>query len=198
MNRLEESGYIQYDVGLSVVDDAVREAGLAFLTATAGVSPPTILEAYVLPQFSGIEFAYIAIDAVYVLTRGGYQVARNETDYPLFITIHELDLADWERFFERFGDSNGPTAPVTRQNRWAATDRSRTVCADRCGDHRRAASHPPLGNRYVRARALRDLRVGTGYPRPDVRRPRNRGRLLPGLYGSSSVTSTRVSSVRHR
>ena len=164
MNRLEGAGYVQYDQGLSVVDDAVREAGLALLTAAADVSPPTILEVYVLPQFAGIEFAYIAIDAVYVLTRGGYQVARDETDYPLFITIHELDLTDWERFFERFGDSNGPTAPVTRRNRWAATDRSRTVCADRCGDHRRAASHPPLGNRYVRARILRDLGVGTGYP----------------------------------
>lgn len=103
VNRLEEAGYVQYDEGLSVVDDAVREAGLAFLTATAGVSPPTISEAYVLPQFAGMEFAYNAIDAVYVWTRGGYQVSRNETDYPLFIAIRESDLADWERFFERFG-----------------------------------------------------------------------------------------------
>lgn len=50
-----------------------------------------------------MEFAYTAIDAVYVWTRGGYQVARDETDYPLFIAIRETDLADWERFFERFG-----------------------------------------------------------------------------------------------
>ena len=103
VNRLEEAGYIQYDGGLSVVDDAVREAGLAFLAAATAVSPPTISEAYVLPQFAGMEFAYNAIDAVYVWTRGGYQVSRNETDYPLFIAIRESDLEDWERFFERFG-----------------------------------------------------------------------------------------------
>jgi hypothetical protein len=103
VNRLEEAGYVQYDEGLSVVDDAVREAGLAFLTATAGVSPPTISEAYVIPHFAGMEFAYNAIDAVYVWTRGGYQVSRNETDYPLFIAIRESGLTDWERFFERFG-----------------------------------------------------------------------------------------------
>jgi hypothetical protein len=103
VNRLEEAGYVQYEGGLSVVDDTVREAGLAFLAAAAAISPPTISEAYVLPQFAGMEFAYTAIDAVYVWTRGGYQVARDETDYPLFITIHETDFADWEQFFERFG-----------------------------------------------------------------------------------------------
>jgi DNA-binding Lrp family transcriptional regulator len=103
VNRLEEAGYIQYDGGLSVVDDVVREAGLAFLAAAATVSPPTISEAYVLPQFAGMEFAYTGIDAVYIWTQGGYQVARNETDYPLFIAIRESDLAHWERFFEQFG-----------------------------------------------------------------------------------------------
>lgn len=103
VNRLEEAGYVQYDTGLSVVNDTVREAGLTFLTASAAVSPPSISEAYVLPHFAGMEFAYTAIDAVYVWTRGGYQVARDETDYPLFIVIHESDLKDWEKFFERFG-----------------------------------------------------------------------------------------------
>jgi DNA-binding Lrp family transcriptional regulator len=103
VNRLEEAGYVQYDEGLSAVDDTVREAGLTFLTASAAVSPPNISEAYVLPQFAGMEFAYTAIDAVYVWTRGGYQVARDETDYPLFIAIREADLEDWEEFFERFG-----------------------------------------------------------------------------------------------
>lgn len=103
VNRLEDAGYVRYDGGLSVVDDAVREAGLAFLAAAASVSPPTISEAYVLPHFAGIEFAYTAIDAVYVWTRGGYQVARDETDYPLFIAIRETDLEEWKRFFERFG-----------------------------------------------------------------------------------------------
>lgn len=115
VNRLEDAGYVQYDGGLSVVDDAVREAGLAFLAAAAAVSPPSISEAYVLAQFAGMEFAYTGIDAVYVWTRGGYQVARDETDYPLFIAIREPDLADWEHFFGQFGI---PTA----QERQPATE----------------------------------------------------------------------------
>ncbi len=103
VNRLENAGYIQYKKGLSVVDDTVRETGLAFLAASAAISPPSISETYMLPHFAGLDFAYTAIDAVYVWTRGGYQVARDETDYPLFIAIREEDLEEWERFFERFG-----------------------------------------------------------------------------------------------
>lgn len=102
VNELEEEGYVEYDHGLTVVDPTVREAGLSFLAASAGVVPPSIPEAYVLPQFAGLEFAYTSIDAVYIWTRGGYQVARNPDDYPLFLTIDETDLDEWERFFERF------------------------------------------------------------------------------------------------
>lgn len=109
VNRLEGAGYLVYDNGLHVVDRAVREAGLTFLTASANVSPPSISEAYVLPHFAGIPFAYTGIDSVYVWTRGGYQVARTETDYPLFVAVHETDLDDWERFFEAFG------IPTTRE-----------------------------------------------------------------------------------
>lgn len=102
VNKLEAEGYVEYDQGLTVVNPTVREAGLSFLAASAGVSPPSIPEAYVLPQFAGLEFAYTSIDAVYIWTRGGYQVARDPDDYPLFIAIDEADLNEWTQFFERF------------------------------------------------------------------------------------------------
>lgn len=102
VDRLEEDGYVEYDGGLYVVDHAVREPGLSFLAASAGVSPPSISEAYVLPHYAGLDFAYTSIDAVYVWTRGGYQVARNPDDYPLFVAVEADDLEEWERFFDRF------------------------------------------------------------------------------------------------
>lgn len=102
VNKLEAEGYVEYDQGLTVVNPTVREAGLSFLAASAGVSPPSIPEADVLPQFAGLEFAYTSIDAVYIWTRGGYQVARDPDDYPLFIAIDEADLNEWTQFFERF------------------------------------------------------------------------------------------------
>ncbi|WP_096396468.1 helix-turn-helix domain-containing protein [Halorubrum trapanicum] len=103
VNCLEEAGYVAYDDGLHLIDQALRDAGLEFLTASANISPPSISEAYVLPQFAGMEYAYTSIDAVYVWTRGGYQVARDPEDYSLFIAVHESELDAWAEFFERFG-----------------------------------------------------------------------------------------------
>ncbi|MEY7848134.1 RNA polymerase subunit sigma-70 [Natrarchaeobius sp. A-rgal3] len=103
VNRLEDGGYLVYDDGLDPVDREIREAALSLLATSADVSPPSISEAYVLPQFAGMEYAYTAIDAVYVWTRGGYQVARDPDDYPLFIAVRTQDLEDWEQFFDRFG-----------------------------------------------------------------------------------------------
>ena len=103
VDRLEAEGYVEYDDGLYVVDHAVRETALSFLAASADVSLPSISEAYVLPHFAGMDFAYTSIDAVYVWTRGGYQVARDPDNYPLFVAVEEDDLEEWKRFFDQFG-----------------------------------------------------------------------------------------------
>jgi hypothetical protein len=86
-----------------VVDDRVRVAARELVAASAGVSPPTIEEAYVLPQFGDWPFAFTRIDAVYVWTQGGYQVGRSPEDYPLFLAVRERDVDAWESFFESFG-----------------------------------------------------------------------------------------------
>ncbi|MFC7043922.1 helix-turn-helix domain-containing protein [Halonotius sp. GCM10025705] len=102
VNRLEDAGYISYDDGLSVVDERVRDAAREIVAASAGVNPPSIEEAYVIPQFSDWPYAFTQIDAVYVWTQGGYQVSRNPDDYPLFLAVHEQDINAWETFFESF------------------------------------------------------------------------------------------------
>ncbi|MDF9748200.1 RNA polymerase subunit sigma-70 [Natrinema salsiterrestre] len=103
VNRIEEAGYVAYDDGLQLLDQTLRDAGLEFLTAAAATSPPSITEVYVLPQFAGLDYAFTSIDAVYVWTRGGYQVARDPEDYPLFIAVREQDVDAWKTFFDRFG-----------------------------------------------------------------------------------------------
>ena len=103
VNRLEDAGYLAYDDGLFVTDDRVREAARDLLAASAGVSPPSIEEAYVLPQFGDWPFAFARIDAVYVWTQSGYQVGRDPNDYPLFLAVRERDVEAWQDFFGRFG-----------------------------------------------------------------------------------------------
>jgi hypothetical protein len=102
VNRLEDAGYVHYDDGLSVVDEKVRDAARDLIAASASVSPPSIEEAYVLPQFGHWPFAFTRIDAVYVWTQGGYQVGRDPDDYPLFIAVREQDVDAWEAFFDSF------------------------------------------------------------------------------------------------
>ncbi|RQG95745.1 helix-turn-helix domain-containing protein [Natrarchaeobius oligotrophus] len=100
VNRLEEAGFVRYDDGLFVVNDTVRDTAFDLLAASTRVSPPTIDEAYILPQFGDWPFAFTRIDAVYVWTRGGYQVGRTPDDYPLFLAVREQDLYDWQAFFD--------------------------------------------------------------------------------------------------
>jgi len=113
VNRLEDAGYVTYDDGLTIVDEPVRDAARELVAASASVSPPTIEESYVIPQFGDWPFAFTRIDAVYVWTQGGYQVGRNPDDYPLFLAVREQDVDAWEAFFESF---ELPTA-VERQPR---------------------------------------------------------------------------------
>jgi len=113
VNRLEDAGYVIYDDGLTVVDERVRDAARELVAASARVSPPSIEEAYVIPQFGDWPFAFTRIDAVYVWTQGGYQVGRNPDDYPLFIAVCKQEVDAWAAFFESF---DLPTA-FERQSR---------------------------------------------------------------------------------
>jgi len=103
VNRLEDAGYVSYDDGFTVVDERVRDAARELVAASAGVSPPSIEESYVIPQFGDWPYAFTRIDAVYVWTQGGYQVGRDPDDYPLFLAVCEQDVGAWQDFFERFG-----------------------------------------------------------------------------------------------
>ncbi len=92
VNRLEDAGYVRYDDGLTVVNERVRDAARELVAASAGVSPPSIEESYVIPQFGARPFAFTRIDAVYVWTQGGYQVGWSPDDYPLFLSVREQDV----------------------------------------------------------------------------------------------------------
>jgi len=84
-----------------VTDERVRKAARDLLATSAALNPPSIEEAYVLPQFGDWPFAFTRIDAVYVWTQGGYQVGREPDDYPLFLAVDE----EVRRLYERYQDA---------------------------------------------------------------------------------------------
>jgi predicted nucleic acid-binding protein len=102
VTRLEEIGVLERDDGIRVTDgefvDSFEAVARTVLKRDLAVS-----DAYLLPNFAGMEYRYSKTDAVYVWTKGGYQIARSRTDYPIFIDVYREDVEDWRRFFEGFG-----------------------------------------------------------------------------------------------
>lgn len=104
VERLENKNIISNtDNGLRVIDHEMRRYYDEMLGALSRREEPTNEDAYLIPHFSGMEFVYTEIDAAYVWTQGGYQIARSHNDYPVFIEVHDRDTDRWIGFFERYG-----------------------------------------------------------------------------------------------
>lgn len=102
VTRLADIGVINRPNGVVIADD---EFAAAFETAATAVLQRGIEldDAYLLPNFSGLDYAYTKTDAVYVWTKGGYQIGRNQDDYPVFIDVAADEVAAWQAFFADFG-----------------------------------------------------------------------------------------------
>lgn len=102
IERLEDVGIVERNDGVFVTSPDVREGYAQLVAAISRQTPPTVAEAYVVPHFAQMPFAYTKIDAVYVWTHGGYQIARGDDAYPVFIRVRETDIERWESFFDRY------------------------------------------------------------------------------------------------
>lgn len=101
-DRLEAAGVVDRADGIRVTAPEVREGYARLLEAIGRQTPPTVDEAYVVPHFADMEFAFTRIDAVYVWTHGGYQIARGGDAYPVFLQVGEGEVDQWRAFFERY------------------------------------------------------------------------------------------------
>lgn len=105
IDQLEEIGILDRDNGVHIQDTELAEEYRSL--AAAVLKRDTDLEdAYLLPNFSGMDYRFSSIDAVFVWTKGGYQISRNQRDYPIFIDVHEDDVPEWQRFFTEFGQES--------------------------------------------------------------------------------------------
>lgn len=110
IERLEDDKIIvNTDSGIHVIDHELRQRYAEMMAALYSRDTITKEDAYTIPHFAGMEFAYTEIGAAYVWTRGGYQIARSHDDYPVFIEVHDQDIERWIAFFEQFGISTAIT-----------------------------------------------------------------------------------------
>ena len=104
IDRLSGAGIIsKTDSGIQVIDYEMRRRYQEMMGTLYSHDEVSQDDAYVIPHFAGMEYAYTEIDAAYIWTNGGFQIARSHDDYPVFIEIHERDIDRWIEFFERFG-----------------------------------------------------------------------------------------------
>ncbi len=103
IKRLESVNIISNtDSGIRVVDHEIRQQYAEMIAALYSRETISQEDAYVIPHFAGMAFAYTEIDAAYVWTHGGYQIARGHDDYPVFIQVHDRDTDRWIAFFQQF------------------------------------------------------------------------------------------------
>lgn len=102
ITRLEEIEVVERENGLHIRDEQFAESfeEVARTVLQRGMS---LDDAYLLPNYAGMEYRYTKTDAVFIWTKGGYQIGRNQDDYPLFIDVLEDDVEDWVEFFQSFG-----------------------------------------------------------------------------------------------
>ena len=104
IERLEDTNIIvKTDNGIRIVDHEMRQQYAEMMAALYSRDTINQEDAYIIPHFSGMEFAYTKIDAAYVWTQGGYQIARSHDDYPVFIEVHNRDVERWIAFCQQFG-----------------------------------------------------------------------------------------------
>ncbi|RJX42954.1 helix-turn-helix domain-containing protein [Halonotius aquaticus] len=103
IERLENTNIIaNIDNGIQIIDHEMRQQYAEMMAALYSRDTISQDDAYVIPHFAGMEFAFTEIDAAYVWTQGGYQIARSHDDYPVFIEVHDRDIERWMAFFQQF------------------------------------------------------------------------------------------------
>jgi len=101
IQKLEEIGVVKREDGVRVADEEFVES-FENVARTVLKRELELSEAYLLPNFSGMDYRFSRTDAVYVWTKGGYQIGRNREDYPIFIDVYEEEVDEWRRFFQGF------------------------------------------------------------------------------------------------
>lgn len=101
IEQLEEIDIIQRSDGVQIEDEEFSEV-FEEAAKTVLARDLDLNDAYLLPNFAGLEYRYSRTDAVFIWTEGGYQIGRNQHDYPIFIDILEDDVDQWTQFFDQY------------------------------------------------------------------------------------------------
>ena len=103
IERLEDEGILKRK-GQEIIIDEKNTIYAEFLKfiKKALKEKISLADAYSLPALSGLEYAFTSTDAVFIWTKGGYNIGRSAESYPIFIEVLKSDLEKWKKFFSEF------------------------------------------------------------------------------------------------
>jgi len=61
----------------------------------------SLSDAYLAPNLAGLDYIFTGIDAVFVWTKGGYNIGRSKNSYPIFMEVLEKDKSAWQGYFSK-------------------------------------------------------------------------------------------------
>ena len=99
INRLEDIGVIKAEKGVKIIDKDFFEE-FKSLSKSVLEKKIELEDAYLLPNMTGMDYAFTKLDSVFLWTKGGYQIGRSKENYPIFIEVLRNELKDWEEFFK--------------------------------------------------------------------------------------------------
>lgn len=99
---LEKKNILKIENGVHVIAPEIVKSVYQLAAAGSKYFSLSIEDVYVLPHFADHPFAFTRIDAAYIWTKGGYQVARSPDDYAIFIRVDDC-IEYWINLFEDFG-----------------------------------------------------------------------------------------------
>jgi len=89
--------------GKGVELDAGNGFYRGFLSFFASAARNDVGLYYEALKYAGLKYAFAELDAVFVWTKGGYNLERSKNHYPVFVKVREEDLAEWKKFFSTLG-----------------------------------------------------------------------------------------------
>ncbi|MFQ5405595.1 MAG: hypothetical protein ACE5DI_00345 [Candidatus Micrarchaeia archaeon] len=54
-------------------------------------------------KYAGLKYTFTELDAVFIWTKGGYNIERSKSHYPIFIKVKQDDLNKWKKYFSKTG-----------------------------------------------------------------------------------------------
>ncbi len=89
--------------GKSIILDSKNEFYCRALSFFASIAKNNVGLHYEALKCAGLKYAFTELDAVFVWTKGGYNIERSKSRYPIFIKVRNVDVDAWKSFFSKTG-----------------------------------------------------------------------------------------------